>query len=512
MAVTTATTGSPPIVRIDRFPTLWELLEENARSHPRDVALVCGETRLLYPELKERVDRLAQALLARGIGRGQRVLWLAGNCHRILELLIAASRIGATLCVANWRSSPEELSRLFDDVDPSAVVWGNEDVTAGARDLGPSRDENRLWLTTDDYEQLIEGDAPTTEALLGEAEDPVLLIYTAAFEGRPNGALFSNVAIFVQDIVLAGMRGIDPRYCYLSCGPLFHYATLGPMLTTFHMGGKNVILGAADPEAICQAVERERCTGAFIVEPTLSKIVDLNRDGTYDLKSLRTTPGRPEWNAMVTVQEGPLGGYGLTEGGGVVTSAAFGGVGPWGGRPVSGMMVQIVGEDGVPVEPGEVGEMAIAGPALMSGYLERPELNARMLAGGWFRTGDSGRREDDGSVTFIGPIRRIIKSAFENIYPAEVEQCLRRHDGVADCAVIGIPDPVWKQRVKAIVVSKPGQTVSADELIEHCRGLMASYKKPSMVEFVDSLPRKGTAIDYDELDRSYGGGGYPGTT
>jgi long-chain acyl-CoA synthetase len=136
--------------------------------------------------------------------------------------------------------------------------------------------------------------------------------------------------------------------------------------------------------------------------------------------------------------------------------------------------------------------------------------NGDRLRNGWHHTNDLGRREADGSISFVGPKTRLIKSAAENIYPAEVEGCLQRHPAVQEAAVIGVPDAKWDQSVKAIVVLKEGEWVSDEDLIEFCRSEIASYKKPRSVEFVDELPRDGWIVDYDVLDESFGGGGYPG--
>jgi long-chain acyl-CoA synthetase len=146
----------------------------------------------------------------------------------------------------------------------------------------------------------------------------------------------------------------------------------------------------------------------------------------------------------------------------------------------------------------------------MTGYHDRPEVNAQRQAGGWHHTNDLGRRERDGSISFVGPKTRLIKSAAENIYPAEVEGCIARHPGVAEAAVIGVPDRTWGQSLKAIVVLRSGSSATAEDVIEHCRANIASYKKPRSVEFVDRLPRQGFAVDYDSLDERFGGGGYPG--
>jgi long-chain acyl-CoA synthetase len=173
------------------------------------------------------------------------------------------------------------------------------------------------------------------------------------------------------------------------------------------------------------------------------------------------------------------------------------------------MQMRIVDPDGNELPPGEVGEIVARGPAVMAGYHDRDDLNAERQRDGWHHTNDLGRREADGSLTFIGPKTRMIKSAAENIYPAEVEGCLNAHPQVREAAVIGVPDPTWTQSVKAVVVLHDGEEVSADDIIEHCRAHIASYKKPRSVEFVDALPRDGFAVDYDALDERFGGGGYP---
>jgi long-chain acyl-CoA synthetase len=193
----------------------------------------------------------------------------------------------------------------------------------------------------------------------------------------------------------------------------------------------------------------------------------------------------------------------------MVTFSALGGEGLH-GRPFPLMDLRVVDPEGVDVPVGEVGEMVVRGPMVMNGYHNRPELNAYKFRGDWYHTGDLARRHGDGSVTFIAPMSRMIKSAAENIYPAEVEACLRQHPDVRAAAVIGVPDERWAQSVKAIVVLEAGATANAGALIAHCRSAIASYKKPRSITFVDELPMQGFAVDYDALDKEHGGGGYPG--
>jgi acyl-CoA synthetase (AMP-forming)/AMP-acid ligase II len=203
-------------------------------------------------------------------------------------------------------------------------------------------------------------------------------------------------------------------------------------------------------------------------------------------------------------------GYGQTEVGGRVTFSAFGGpaIGPM-GRTSPLAQVRLFDSDGSEVPTGEVGELAVRGPVVMNGYLNSPP-DTRPPAG-WRRTGDLGRREPDGSISFVGVARRMLKSGVENIYPAEVEAVIRQHPAVEACAVIGVPDERWAQSVKAIVVLKPGQSPAQADIIEFCRAHIASYKKPRYVTFAAGLPMTGGLIDYAALDAEHGGGGYPGS-
>jgi len=207
------------------------------------------------------------------------------------------------------------------------------------------------------------------------------------------------------------------------------------------------------------------------------------------------------------------GGFGQTEVNGLCTWRSIGGIGAGShGRPFPFVQLAILDEDGHELPPGSVGEIGVRGPTVMVGYHDRPEENARRRRGSWHHTHDLGRREADGSLTFVGPKTTMIKSGVENIYPAEVETAIRAHPAVADVCVIGVPDPQWDQSVKAVVVLRDGASATEDEIIAHTRSLIASYKKPRTVVFVASLPRdaSGFAVDRGAVDEAHGGGGYPG--
>ncbi|WP_101788853.1 AMP-binding protein [Nonomuraea indica] len=494
--------------------TLSDVLAEHARSRPRETAAVDGDVRLTYPELDTRVSRLADALSALGVAPGERVLWLGQNSHAVLELLLACSRLGAVFCPANWRQSADELLFVVEDLTPRVVVWEPSEATTAARRAGPA---TAAWVRAgEEYERLLAGGVAREFAQVADTE-PVLALYTAAFGGRPSAALLSSAALVAHSTSLLVVRQMEPGFTFLSSGPLFHVGTMMFCLATLQIGGVNVFTPAFDAEEVCRLVDTERVTQAFLFGPMIDAMLAVRPRGKYDLSSLRFVSHSEEWDELITVDDSPwcrskMGGYGQTEVGGMLTFLGLSpGASGFAGRPSPLVQVRILGPGGAEVPVGEVGEICARGKSLFSGYFARPDLNADKFAYGWYHTGDLGRREPDGTITFIGPRLRMIKSGAENVYPAEVERALRSHPAVADAAVIGVPDERWHQAVKAVVVLGSGAEATAEELIGHVKGLLASYKKPREVVFADAIPRRGPAPDYDALDRAHGGGNYPGS-
>jgi acyl-CoA synthetase (AMP-forming)/AMP-acid ligase II len=502
--------------------SLADVLRQHRRSHPGREAVVCRDFRCSYAELDDRVSRLASVLRDAGAGPGSRLLWLGQNCHRVLELLLAAAKLGAVICPVNWRQSPDELRFVIDDVHPDLVFWQEAELGAAVRAARALTAHEAIWIQHDSagpdgYEALLSAAAARDDEAFVDPVAAVLMLYTAAFSGRPNGALLSHSAVLTQAVMVGMLREITHQTAYLNCGPMFHVATLMNTMATFLWAGRNVFTAQADPEELCRLIDTERVTAAFILPPTIEKIVELNAGRKYDLSTLEMNTGNPAFAAMISPDCSRMAGsrtfYGQTELMGLVL---FGVIGepPAGGasaRPFPLALVRIVDPGGKELDVGETGEIVVRGPMVMNGYENRPELTGQRQRDGWHHTSDLGRREADGSITFIGPMTRLIKSGLENIYPAEVEGCIKAHPAVSDAAVIGVPDPRWTQSVKAVVVVAAGQQATAAEIIEHCRDRVASYKKPRYVEFADRIPRRGGAVDYDELDASFGGGGYPGS-
>jgi acyl-CoA synthetase (AMP-forming)/AMP-acid ligase II len=500
--------------------TLGDVSREHARRFASRLAVVCGEDRLTYAELDERVSRAANVLRTNGCGRGSMVAWVGQNCHRAFELVLACAKLGAALCPVNWRMSPAEMRFVLDDLEPQVVFWQETEIgatVAAVRSQGP-RDARRggpIWIRhdTDDtegYEALLKQASSDDPVERIDPFSPVLVIYTGAFAGRPHPTGLHHVSLTVRALCEALWNRIDHDSVYLNNGPMFHVGNWRTMMPTYLLGGRNVFLRRVDATRMCELVEAERCTGAYLVPVTREQMASVNCDGRFDLSSLRDSGGDEVWRGMVDHVPGHSG-YGQTETGGVVSTSAFGppGIGN-AGRSLPVAQVRVVDRDGRECPAGGMGEIVARGPVVANGYLRRADESSRAFRDGWWHTGDLGRLEEDGTLTFVGPVGRMIKSASENIYPAEVEECIRRHPAVAAVAVIGVPDPEWTQSVKAVVVLKEGQTLDGHDLIEHCRAHIAGYKKPRFVDVRDALPMAGGAIDYDALDREHGGGGYPG--
>jgi len=508
-----------PYLSVHRYG-FGDLLAEQARSRHAMLAVVDGERSHSFEELDERVNKLAGVLRAKGVEKGDRILWLGQNSFRVLETLLASARLGAIFCPANWRWSVDEIKFALEDFDPKVVFWQESEVgTNAAQARIQSEQHNDRWICHDgcdgheNYEYLIEqADAEANFAPV-EVSTPLLAIYTAGFSGRPGAALLSHEALMIM--AWLGMQGqaINEDCGYLVSGPMFHIGVMMGCLGTFLAGGKNVFVARVEAEQLLRNIDQYKLTHAFIAAPTIEQMRELNKNGKYDTSSLFAQPDMSDYFIpLVMPANAPsmkkLGGYGQTEIGGLASMLWQGGTGA--GRAAPFVMFKIADDNGAEVARGETGEILARGPLVMCGYWNRPEENARRVVDGWHRTNDLGKRNADGSLVFVGPKTTMIKTGVENVYPAEVENTLRAHPAVADVCVIGVPDPKWDQNVKAVIVPAEGAEPAIDELIEFCRERLASYKKPKIVTFVDSLPRNAAGqLNRDAVDAAHGGGGYP---
>lgn len=498
------------------LPSLYRLAGQHRRSFPGREALVHGDERLTFERLFDRADRLANALATMGISEGSRLLWLGQNAHRVFELLLACSRLGAMFCCGNWRQSESELRFVLDDFDPAIVFWQTEEVGPLMERL-KENDEGRIWIAHDgvgegSYEGLLAGVGDKGGEEATPAPDrPLLVLYTGAFDGKPNGAMLSDLGLFLQALTHVPALDIRLGNAALVSTPMFHIVAWLDLLPTFVMGGKSVIARRADAELLCKLIHDEKIVTGRLQPPTAIQMAEINADGRYDLSTFRSMLDIPKWREM-TVRGPEIGGTGQTEVAGPIVVGAWAGQGstPFCGRIAPIAEAAIIDESGREVANGELGELAIRGPVAGLGYWNRPELNARRLDGEWWKTNDLVRRDPDGTISFVSPKRQMLKSAGENIYAAEVEAVLNLHDAVARSAIIGQPDPVWAQKVVAIVELNLGATAAEEELISFVRERIARYKAPRSVIFVRELAMSGLSPDYRKLDADHGGGNYPG--
>ena len=504
--------------------TLGDLIRENARRFPQRLAVVCGGVRLTFGELAGSSRQAANMLRDNGVGDGERVAWLAQNCHRYLELLFGCSMLGAVFTPLNWRSSAAELTGLLDDCAPRVVVTQHREIggvvdtvrSSNSRDGAPAA----TWIDIDDAgpdgfdarRDRAPSDDPHVDV---DDESCAMRMYTAAFEGVPRGAQLSHSGLLAQNLAQMLAMAVTADDCNLNTGPLFHIAGTMRLFAHLHAGAKNVMVPRVEGEEVARLIAAEKVTSAMILPPSIPDVVAAAKAHGHDLRSLRTpgasgTPDLEEWTRMTSRSQGVPAGYGQTEVCGLVTlnQLAPDGQGAHGiTSPVA--QVRIVGPDGADVPAGETGEIAVRGPLVMLGYAGGEPEGTRLR--GWRLCNDLGRREPDGTITFIGPRTELIKSAAENIYPTEVENALRAHPKVSDACVIGVPDSVWGQSVKAVVQPVAGETPTGEELIAFCRERIASYKKPRVVEIVDNLPRTPVGfVDREAVKAAHGGGGTVG--
>lgn len=517
-----------PVTRL----TLGDVLRDHSRSYPNRVALVDGATRLTWVDLDERVNKLANALRTAGVGQSDRILWLGQNSSRVYELLGAAAKIGAMVCPGYWRWSPGEMAFAIEDFSPAVVVWQEDEVgetVRAARDLVGDR-HKAVWLQhdatgPDTYEAFLAGGDATDPAEEISPDSALLVIYTAAITGRQCGSMITQANLISMGTTVAWAGDIDVDTVFLNSGPMFHIGNFQFFgIPTLLFGGTNVVIPRITGPEVLRVLAEERCTRAYLMPATIAEVTSLNQTAQADLSALRATFAAPLWKDTIANDTsrfaeygGGMGqGYGQTELTGMNLLRCFGLGGANAGRPSPVLQIRLLGLDGQEVADGETGEICARGDVVHLGYWNRPEQNEERWAHGWWHTRDLGRREPDGSITFVGTMTRMIKSGAENIFPAEVELALTSHPAVREAAVIGVPNERWLQDVKAIVVpADPGTATpaTAAELIGHVRGAIATYKKPKTVEFADRIPRTPAgATDYEALDARYGGGNYPGGT
>jgi acyl-CoA synthetase (AMP-forming)/AMP-acid ligase II len=487
--------GSPAAVRH------LDLVAEPARRQPDAIALVGNGRRLTFAQLDERVGRLGAGLRAGGLAPGDRVALLAANELEYLEIQAACLRSGFTLVPLNRRLADSELDFILRDADASVLVAGRHDEAAarrvaarGCRVVGLGESE---WL--EPYDALLEAE-PDPDADPADPELAATILYTSGTTGRPKGAVVDRHGFTAR--VLVNLLEVGPRAGdrWLQVLPMFHIAAF--LGYAFVYAGATVeMLESFDPAGCLEAM-RDGAVSATVVVPTiLQLLLERVEQEAIELPHLRLVvyggsviePGLLR-RAIERLGCGFHQQYGMTETGAqtILRPADHDPDDPErlasAGSEAVTFSVRVVGPGGKELPPGELGEIVCRGPAVTAGYWRREEATADAWGGGWFHTGDLGRRDERGYLHVVDRGCDLIVTGGENVYPREVESALLEHPGVLDAAVIGLPDPRWGQVVTAVVVGSAPDEELAHFMLER----VARYKIPRRWVRVGELPRNAT--------------------
>ncbi|GAA2210884.1 acyl-CoA synthetase [Nonomuraea monospora] len=488
-----------------RQHAIGDLLRRTAARHPAKTAVVFGDLRQSYADLDLAVNRTANALAARGVGKGDRFAVLSHNNHAYVVAYFALARLGAISVPINFMLGAEEVAYILrhcgatgmlaeEALLPVAAVAVTPEVAVRGV-IGAGRDG---WEPFTAWSSFEDGSEPQVEIA---DDDPIQLMYTSGTESRPKGATLSSrslIAQYVTCVVDGEMSADDVEVHAL---PLYHCAQLHCFLTPgVYLGATNIILPGPSPAAILATIEGERATKLFCpptVWISLLRHPDFDR---RDLSSLRKGYYGASIMPVEVLKEIAtrlpdvrlFNFYGQTEMAPVATI-----LGPdeqltrlgSAGRPALNVETRIVDDADRPVPPGVVGEIVHRSPHAMLGYWNDPDKTAEAFRGGWFHSGDLGVMDEDGYLSVVDRKKDMIKTGGENVASREVEEAVYQHPAVAEAAVFGIPDEKWIEAVTAAVVLREGAGVTEQELITFLRERLAPFKTPKRIVFLESLPK-----------------------
>lgn len=465
---------------------------------PDRLALVYEGQRITYAELFERIDKMARFLAARGIGEGDIVAVFMKNSAAFLEIAFATSHLGAIFLPVNFRLSAEECAFITGHAGARLVLADTEfsDIVAGLDDV----------LLLDEAAQkdtrVLGGGALAPVAMtVRQPQDLFRLMYTSGTTDRPKGVVhtYENFYWKCMDQIVA--LELTARDRLLVVGPLYHVGAFDlPGMAVWWLGGAVHLHRQFDEEAALAAIEAERITCAWFAPMMVGRMLAMPGREAYDLSSFKwciaggekTPEGRIRDFTSLFTEARFIDGFGLTEtcSGDTLMEpgmeiAKIGST----GRALAHVQIEIRDDQGRSLPPGEEGEICLKGPKVTKGYWKDPEKTAASFFGDWFRSGDVGYLDEDGFLTITDRKKDLIISGGENIASSEVERVLYRIPEVAECAVIGLPDEKWGERPVAVVVPKPGATLSAEAMERECRKNLARFKVPKEFHFREALPR-----------------------
>lgn len=498
----------------DQAPaTLADVIRAQAALRGSSVAFEFEGRVTDYATLDAYASRVANALRASGIKHDERIAYLGKNSDIYFELWLGAMKADVVIAPVNWRLAGPEIAFIVEDCKAAILFVGPEFVEQ-VRSLQAQLPSVRIFMTTEggapewqDYPSWRDAQNADDPNIMLSADDVAIQLYTSGTTGKPKGAMLSHdnflSLLRIAEVDTPDWNKWSEADVSLVAMPVFHIGGSGWGIYGLYHGAKSVIMREFDATKVLDYFERFGISKLFMVPAAMQFIVRQPRAREMDFSKLRyilygasPIPSALLKECIDVFGCGFVQMYGMTETTGTIVvlppedhvigrdcmrSA---------GKPVPGVEVAILDPDGEVLPPGEVGEIATRSASNMVGYWNLSEATMRTLdTDNWLRTGDAGYIDKEGYVYIHDRIKDMIISGGENIYPAEVESAICDHPDIAEVAVIGVPDDVWGEAVKAIVVMKPGKSVTSVDLISFTRERIAGYKTPKSIDFIAALPR-----------------------
>tara|TARA_B110000503_G_scaffold85681_1_gene130389 strand:- start:232 stop:1773 length:1542 start_codon:yes stop_codon:yes gene_type:complete len=484
-----------------------------AEHTPQNVAYTDGDEQCIYKQLDLYTNQVANGIAALGCAEGDRIAYLGINSGAYVQVFFGSCKAKTIYVGLNWRLTARELEYILNDSGVSVVFSDAEFIPMLERLKNDVLSLKRV-VTVDSpaFERWRNKYSQNDPFLDHSPQDPALQFYTSGTTGKPKGVMLSNYCMAEHrrsenawgDWYLSSKRLAEGvQEIIINAMPNFHIGGLGWLLIGLFRGAKVILMAAPEPEAFLDLVEAQKVTHLFAVPVVLGMMLESQKKTPRDLGSLKifhygASPIAPSMlkEAIEVMGCGFIQYYGMTETNGTVTSLK-----PQDhqldnpqrlkscGSAITGVEIKICDEDGNTLPAGEAGEIWVKSPAIMLGYWNRPEATEEVICDGWYRSGDGGRMDEEGFVYMADRIKDMIVSGGENIYPSEVEHALYEHPGVAEVAVVGVPDEKWGETVKAVIVAVSKEKLDKEELIGFLRERLAGFKIPRLYDFVDALPR-----------------------
>jgi fatty-acyl-CoA synthase len=507
---------------------LDELLPKALKLHPGKEAVVCGDARMDYQTLAERVWQLCQGLISLGLRRNERVAIIHENSNEFLEAYFAAAHLGAILVPLNFRLAPRELAMILNDSETRILISQghfHDKVSQIPRSVASI--ERLIWTRMDGepsgsreltYESLLASQRPAPPPDQGIRDDDVAhLYYTSGTTGRPKGVMLTHKNVKGHALGTIAELHLTDSDNWFHVAPLFHLAEAWATFAITWVGGKHVILPTFDPPKVLQMIQEEKITLSNLIPTMLNLMVNHPDVKKYDYSSLRVLLSGGAPIAPETVRKiidafkcDYIQTYGMTETSPYLTLSILKDHLkdlPWEeqlqfkaktGREFVNVSLRVVDDRGndVPTDNQQVGEIIVRGDTVTPGYWNLPEETQGAIRDGWLYTGDLAVIDEEQYVTIVDRKKDMILTGGENVYSTEVENVLYQHQAILEAAVIGVPDPHWGEAVKACVVLKEGCEATEEEIISFCKKDLAGYKAPKSIDFLTALPKSGSGKIY----------------